>query len=290
MSPEQPHNYDLEPADDDAAKADQPPAKARYVGIPRPSEVQPINLEEPPDTPPAAGSVKDLDVCPNCGASMRGGDELVCIRCGFDLKTMRQVRTRTGETSEPPSEEVLAEDQREALIKPGNGDYWLPGVLGGVSVLVLLVAYLAGLPALFPEIRAATEPTHTVVITFGDRVLGLLQMFVLVIMLTACGMGALAFFAHLQGLRLAKTIDDLKLGAVRMLAIMLTTRLATLIVLPYLALERTVEAVVQLVLFAGLSIALFRLQPRDAPTLAITFGLIFIVLWVFAHAVVWATM
>ena len=75
-----------------------------------------------------------------------------------------------------------------------------------------------------------------------------------------------------------------------MLAIMLTTRLATLIVLPYLALERTVEAVVQLVLFAGLSIALFRLQPRDAPTLAITFGLIFIVLWVFAHAVVWATM
>src|SRR5881394_3589690 len=49
-----------------------PEIKPVPVGIP-------IEHKEPP---PGGYSVQELDVCPSCGAPMRGADTLVCTRCG----------------------------------------------------------------------------------------------------------------------------------------------------------------------------------------------------------------
>ncbi len=283
-----PENYPIEstpPSPDDSA---QP--RMAGQGIPRPSDVEPLAVEPIAGTDPASGrsSVKTLDVCPNCGASMRGTDQLVCIRCGFDLKTMRAVETKVGEID--AAEVQAAAEATQPLIRPGNGDFWLPTVLACAGGLMLLVGYFAKLPGLFPIAAAkAAADKQAVVITFLDSVQGVLRAAVLVGVFTACGMGALMFLASMLGRKTGKTVDDLKLGAMRLLSMVLITRLVTIISLPPAGLEWIVETIVQLIVFWGLSISLFRLKPRDAATFTGAAVLMIIVIWAAAWSVIWAT-
>lgn len=216
---------------------------------------------------------------------MRGSEDLVCIRCGFDLKTMKKVSTVTGavEVSDAP-----AGDELEPIIKPGNGEYWLPTILAAISGLLLLIGYLAGASSLFPNLVAATEEGKPLIISAGQRIQAILQLIVVISMLTACGLGALAFTAYLNGMRLCKNWDHLQLGAVRMLAIAVTMRLAAFIALPR-PFEWMAEVVLQLAVFAGLSIALFRLKPKDAPIFTGAMAMLFMVMWLFAWVIVWGT-
>lgn len=287
MSEHKPHNYGLEPTSESPAARDGDGPRPQQVGIPRPAEVEPLPIEPPDDTPPPS-SVKDLDICPNCGATMRGSDQLVCLRCGFDLKTMKPVETVVGETAVPEAVAEEVAEAREPIIQPGNGGFLLPQILAGASALILLIGFLAGFQGLFPYIVPVTEQGQPAVISIGARFSGLLRAVVLVGMQSACGMAALAFLAALLGRKTAATIEDLKLGAMRMLAIVLTMRLATFISLNSAALEWMFETIVQLGVFAGLSIALFRLKPRDAATLTGAALLAFVLLWLSAYAVIWA--
>lgn len=255
-------------------------------GIPRPEEVEPLKVEGEDDEPPRTQSVRDLDVCPSCGGSMRGGDNLVCIRCGFDLKTNKKVQTVTGavEVGDEP-----ATGELEPIIKPGNGDLWLPAILAAISGVILLIGYLAGAPALYPHLVAdAALKEQALVISAGQRLQAVLQLIVLVGMLKACGLGALTFTAYMNGMRLCRNWDHLKLGAMRMGAIAVTMRLAAFIALPQM-IERLTEAVVQLAVFTGLSIALFGLKPKDAPILTGAMAILFVLLWLSAWVIVWGT-
>ena len=289
-------NYEIEPDSEIGSESDLP--KPRQVGIPRAEHVQPLDVEDDSDQPRRASSdqskkssVKDLDVCPSCGATMRGADNLVCIRCGFDLKTMRHVQTKTGEidAAEVAAQQASGGGELQPLIKRGNGDLWLPTILAAVAGIVLLIGYLAGARALFPNVIATNEAGQIVSISAGMRFNAILKTLILIGMIGACGMGALAFTAYLNGMRLARNWDDLKLGAIRMLATVVVMRLAAFITLPNRALEWTAEAFVQLAIFAGLSIALFRLKPADAPIMTGAAVILFVMLWLAAYVVVWAT-
>jgi hypothetical protein len=304
-------NYEIEPDSGIAPQEDLP--KPRQVGIPRPEYIEPLNVEEPHEEPRRApgdqahraasdqsrraqtdesrkSSVKDLDVCPSCGATMRGADNLVCIRCGFDLKTMRHVQTKTGEIDAAEAAAQQASGELQPLIKRGNGDLWLPTILAAVAGIILLIGYLAGARALFPNVIATNEAGQQLInVTAGMRLNAILKTLILIGMIGACGMGALAFTAYLNGMRLARNWDDLKLGVIRMLAIVVTMRLAAFIALPNRALEWTAETIVQLAIFAGLSIALFRIKPGDSPILTGAAVILFVMFWLAAYVVVWAT-
>ena len=142
---------------------------------------------------------------------------------------------------------------------------------------VLLIAYLAGVPGLFPG-RAVDE------INFGARIAGLVRFIVVSAMWSGCGLAALMFMTYLLGMKLG----DLKLAAMRMLAIAAIMQAVTLIALPTPWVERLVEIIIQLATFAGLSIALFNLKPKEAPTLIGAAVVVYLLLWLGSAVVFWA--
>ncbi len=291
MSSDKPDNYGLEPGSTPGTSP-QPasdlgvphtPTEAAHdeVSRPAPIEVEPLDRGPRMTVSPnsssttAKSSVHDLDVCPSCGAPMTGPDTLVCIRCGFDLKTMKPVQTTTGAVTQAE----LDEAQGKPLVQAGMGDLWLPGALATVCGLLLLVCYLAGVHGLFPLVEQGAD------VPISTRVAGIGQFIVLSIMWAGCSVAALAFLAHLMGQRLG----DLQLAAVRMLAIVVAVRIFALIDFPNQLLEHSVEALLQAAAFAGLVIAFFRLNPRDALTLLGSAIVLFVGVWMFSYLVIWAT-
>jgi hypothetical protein len=275
MADEKRDDYGVEPEKNSGADS-APIFQGKKPEIERPKDVQPIELEggvEQDDSPNR--SVKDLDVCPSCGASMRGSEALVCLRCGFDLKTMRQIKTETGEVA-PADNDLLP-----PIVRPGMGNVWLPATVAAICGGFLAVCYLAGVRGLYADVSAE--------ISVGERLVALLRFAVLVGMWAACGLGALAFLATLLGMKLVGDLSHLRIAAIRMLAIVAAARLVTLINLATNSYESFVEAVLQLAIFIGLSIVFFRLNPRDGATLGGTALVLFMLLWCAAWAVVWAT-
>jgi hypothetical protein len=292
MADENRDEYGIDPGTDPGEES-APVRQGRKPEVERGKDVKPIDLEGEAapssvssgrDDDPPNRSVKDLDVCPSCGASMRGADALVCLRCGFDLKTNRQIRTEMGEVTPTEIESV------PPLVRPGMGDMWLPAAVAAICGGFLAVCYLAGLRGLFPEIDAAILANQRdPEIGVGDRFVALLRFVVLVGMWATCGLGALSFLATLLGVKLVNDVSHLRLAAIRMLAIVAAARIATLINLDTTSYEWIVEAVLQLAIFIALSIAFFRLNPRDGVTLGGSALVLFMLLWCAAWAVVWAT-
>jgi hypothetical protein len=290
MAEEKQEDYGIEPAAASPEPADEP--TLRRIDVPRTGDSQPLPLEHQPpsaaapsrpvprDDSQGPSSVKELDVCPNCGASMRGADTLVCLRCGFDLKTMRVIKTATGETTAPVETD---EQAGRPLVEPGMGDLWLPGALAGISGLLLLIGYLAGARGLFPQLDAEAE------IGVTKRFEGILQLIVLLGMWTACGLAGLIFLANMLGKRTVKDLSDFKLAAMRMLGIVTAAHFVAFINFSSAPVEFVVEAILHLAIFAGLSILLFRLKPRDGLTLTGASLVAFFVLWMCAKAIHWAT-
>lgn len=269
--------YSLQP-DDEPQEPRSQPQGARVDPAP---DVEPVPLESadgpaepggpaPAEADPPESSVKALDVCPNCGASMRHTDTLVCIRCGFDLKNLRVIETITGEATDAEPDEEPPK-QRAPISAGGRDELGLPAGLAGLGLLLLGIGYLAGAAGLFP---APEEADGT--ITAAARLWGLFRFVLLAAMLTACGLGGLYVVARL----LETTVGDLKLAAVRMAATVTTARLFTFLSFDaHATVEWIVEMVGQAVIFLGLSMVLFRLNRRDTLTLGVVTAIIFLLMW-----------
>ncbi|MHC4101313.1 MAG: hypothetical protein ACYSW1_10610 [Planctomycetota bacterium] len=139
--------YDLEPHEPDPERAPEAAPKAP----------KPPDIEEPP-------AVAALDVCPNCGSPLGGVDIVVCMRCGFDMKSLKVIETETKGTAKP-----AAEEEQPVLSEPGTGDYWLPWAMAGAGLGLLAIGYLWGAGGLFAGEEA---------VGFGARAVGLLKMLV----------------------------------------------------------------------------------------------------------------
>lgn len=257
--------YDIEPPDEPSPPASPPSGSGSATsGTP----ASPASAE----SPLRDRSVHGLDVCPNCGSPMRGTDTLVCLRCGYDLKTMQVVKTKTG---------VVEKDDDAAppvaLVRPG-GPGWLPGAMLAVGLLVLVVATLAGWRGLFPEVAAEAD------ITFPTRLLGLARLPVRLAVWTLCvvaGLGAISWRAE-------RPFGDLPLALGRAAGIAAVAMIVTLLRVPWrfgeIALECAGATGVALLLVS----VLFRLKPRDAGQ-AVLFALgTFVVIAAGAYLVVWA--
>jgi hypothetical protein len=293
--PKDTYSFESHPsADPSGAPPSPPPAAASDVPrVGRPigsgggpvivpsSNVEPLPLED--EVPLSMRPIKDLDTCPNCGASMGSTGEIVCMRCGFDLKTMKQVKVQTGvvevehEGSMPDGTPV---DQRKPLVTPGHmgglGGTRLPLIVAGACALLLLIAYLAG-------VRGVFLPNPEKELTFGMKSMGALRMLITSGMLALCGLGSLWFLSFLLSMRLG----DWALAAARMLGIVMVMQLVTLMNFAGNGLEWTIESILQAGVFAGLSILAFGIKPKDTPTLlggtVILYVLLQLGAWVIAN-------
>ncbi len=223
-----------------------------------PEETEQFEMEIEPDS----DYVKSLDICPNCGKAMGKTRNLICLKCGFDLKTMKVIETKTGETT---IEEVEAENKKPKRVsRKGRGDLWLPGGLAGFSTGVLLIGYAIGAAGLFPDEAV-------------ERISGFFEEMGLMVIWTACGIGGLYCFARLQ----ERPMGRWKLAAMRVAGIVFTMRLATLLDVTRV-LEWPLEAILQIAIATSLSILFFRLKPRDAGMLIVIAILIFLILYLLA--------
>ncbi len=234
-------SYDLEPASQET---------------PDQSGDQATEDEPEPKRPETPSDIKALDICPNCGSPLGGVDTVVCLRCGFDFKTLKVIKVETGETTVPESEE---DEPAAPLSVPGAGDLWLPTAMAAVGLGVLAIGYLAGAPGLF---EAASTPGEETV-GFFQRLRGLVGMLVRTGILTLAGLGGLSVLAHMLETRLG----DVKLAAVRMLGISAAVGLLAFFNVESVFFELTIEAVCQAVAFVGLALVLFGLTLRNAATL-----------------------
>ncbi len=219
-------------------------------------------------------SIRALDVCPNCGSPLGGIDAVVCLRCGFDLKTLKVIKVVTGEAAAPEAE-AEEEEEPELLTEPGRGELWLPGSLAAGALGLLSVCYLAGWGGLFGAEETAG---------FGVRVAGLVKMATRTATWTLAGVGGLYVLAHMLTARLG----DVKLAATRVLAIVGVVSLAALISIPSQALEWSVQLALQAGGFVGLSMAFFGLNVRDASTLLGVAFMSVVALVLISAAVLWA--
>jgi hypothetical protein len=268
--PEDPaKSYSLDP-DESRLTSDTGAASREPIKTGRPLEPLPLDDEEPPSADmggahggsghgaAAADSRRDsihaLDVCPNCGANMPGSGTLVCLRCGFDLKTLRVIKpqviegekaARLGEAEEPD----LA---RETIAEPGRGDLWLPAIVGAAAVIFMLISYIAGYAGLF-------HPDDDV--TVARRMLGVIKYIAWLALWTGMGLSALAVVAGTNRER----VGNWKLAAIRMAGIAAVMSLVLL--LSFGTSHRTLEFVVELIgmaaVFMSLVLVLFNMDlPR----------------------------
>ncbi len=220
----------------------------------RPAREAPRDGDEP-------SPIKALDVCPNCGSPMGPVDTVVCMRCGFDLKTLKVIKIRTPPPTTTPADQAKpeaeeAEAEGEALSAPGAGDLWLPALLGAASLVLLAIGCMAGFEGL---VGGGTETPAGFFLRLG----ALVKIILRVAILAGCGLGGLAALAHI-----ARThMGDMKLAAVRMAGIMAILGLAAFISTTSRGLEWTIESIVQGLGYVGLALFFFGLNLRDALTL-----------------------
>lgn len=247
--------------------------------------------EQPEAVPPDPGSIRALDVCPNCGSPMPGIDTLVCLRCGFNTKTLKVEKTATGAAAAPRNKRKAggaaeAEEAREAepvepvepISRPGRGALILPGAAAGVGALLLIAGYLSGAGGLF-----VGPPEDT---TFPQRLAAMGSGMVLVLLWAGAGLGGLVFLARVVHLA---PLGDIRLAGVRLLGIAFLTRLPALVINVGLAgLEWSIEFAVGSAIAIFASMYLFSLDVRDALLAWLGTIAIFIVLVVVSAAVWWA--
>jgi len=193
--------------------------------------------------------------CPHCGAPMPGANEVVCLRCGFDLMQMKKVDTETGEVEAPPDPDAEAEEEQPPISTPGRGGMHLPAILTGVALAVMLVAYLAGAGGVFPE-----GPPETILVNIGQY----FRYLVLIAVFSACVTAGFLFLGRIE----RRELGDLNLAVLRALAISSICGMVTLLPQPFGArlIEWMIEFLGMAVVYLVLTQVFFRADARDAAT------------------------
>lgn len=196
-----------------------------------------------------------LDVCPNCGANMPGADEIICLRCGFDLKegVVREVETGVEEL---PSPEEVEAAKPKPISPPGRGGLMGPAMAAGLCLLVMCIAFLAGAGGLYHD----EDPPG-----FWMRIGGMFKFLFFVMVLVICIYAGLQVMARVE----KRPAGDTQLAFMRAIAIAALSLLSLLIPQPWGSrfLEWTAQFIVGGSIFLAMTLALFRLAPREAITL-----------------------
>ncbi len=253
--------------------------------------------ESHPETIPlaAAGPLN----CPNCGKPLPGDDSVVCVSCGYDLRSVQirptiiqsaEVRAAgTGQKSDTESRQDLGIDPSSLpLLRPFPNWRVCVGVAAACAI-VMIAAYLAGYGGLFPtdegRFADATGAFTADAPIAAARLMGVAKFLLFRLVLLGCGLLALNVHSHLRGI----PTGSLRGVAAAMAAVVSVAGLMMLLSMSNRAFEHFVEIVGQGALAVLVMLGLFRLKPTEA-LLVIGIGLLVVVFAVLgAHVIVWAT-
>ena len=264
------------------------------IKVGRPLEPLPLDEEEPPASRPGVRQASDrgaapagdsrpdsihaLDVCPNCGANMPGSGTLVCLRCGFDLKTLKVIKPQVieGEHAARHAAADEADQPPLAIAEPGRGDLWLPAIVGGAAAIVMLICYVSGYAGLF-------HPDEDVRI--ARRMLGVIKYLAWIALWTSMGLAALGILAGANRER----VGDWRLAAARMAGTAAVMSLVML--LSFGSDHRNVELVVELIamaaVFMSLVLVLFNLELPQAGMVTAIFAGMHLLPLLLGQLIVW---
>jgi hypothetical protein len=238
----------------------------------------PLPLEAPESGPL---EVENAPACPQCGAPLPVTDVGLglCLRCGEREDVPAAAGDAGPVTSKPP------EPDAPALVRPMPADPWGVLVIGIAAFIAIAAAYLVGDLAMFPTVSPLEEGQAAPLIKPAIRFEGVVRLLVLLGLWTTGGVGALLAGTWLLG----RPLGDISHAAARVFAICSVSRLATFLNLPGATVEAVLEVVIQLVAIFLLSMAAFRMKPRDAGTLLAIAVVALLALAVGARLVTWAT-
>lgn len=246
-----------------------------------------LNHGDPLEHPP---HVQDLDVCPNCGASLAGESTVVCLRCGFDLRTLRAIETEavSGSADDVAVDSADEPDEPDEPVAPtGRLRVSLSWVIAGLAGALLIAGLLAGVQALFPDVAPVAvgegEQARSV-IPWSARWIGALQFIATTVVWFGCAIAALVLFARLA----ERPIGTLIAAAAHTLAIVTAMQLSRFWDVPVRSLEWTTETATAVLVFLGLSLALLNVSRRDVLTYALITSLMFICLFFGSRVITWA--
>ena len=253
-----------------------------------PSQIDPAKRKGEPlplEAPVESRDGREAEPCPNCGAPLRGDDALLCLRCGFDLKSMKVVQTAShdddGAGDGGADDDEVGEEASPAsdLVCEGAGNHILPLVLLAISALTMIVGLLIGAQGLYPPLAAGETVTR-----WGDRFEALARYPVTTALWTVCAMGSLLAGAWL----FARPFGDARLAFSRVIGIAAVAQTARFLSLPWRWVEVALESVLMAAVFVLLALALFRISLRDAVTLLALTIASFVFLALAASIIAWA--
>jgi len=148
----------------------------------------------------------------------------------------------------------------------------VPGILAGISVLLISIGYLVGADGLYDlpsDTGVAIDPTAAE--RFGQWGVYLATL----VLGSLCGLGGVFVVSRLN----ETAFGDWRLGSLRIVAIFATLWLAKFLDLGDGFVELSAEWILHGGIFVGLSMFFFRLTPRDAATAGLTALLLAVVFW-----------
>ena len=192
---------------------------------------------------------------------------------------------RVDQAASTPSAAPRGEEEivvQPPLVLPWPGDPWGPRIIAILAFAGLVIAWLAGLHALTPEIMP-DESGNRDPVTWGRRFAGLVRLPLLVLFWTSCAYMAAFMLATLR----ERPIGDwLRLGE-RLLAATLLARLTTFIDVASQGMERSIEVITQLVAFGLALLILLRVNWRDAAIILGMTGAVFIAIVGVSYVIQW---
>lgn len=253
---------------DDASRDAPPPEEPESPALesPETESPQPERGDHPWEPIPLVG--EGVTECPSCGAPMPGEDEVVCLRCGFDLTQNRQINTETGvkevhpDDIEPPEGEE--EQEKPVITPPGMGDLQAPAIAAGVAFLILTIFFLIGWHGLFKDAFYQNGDGDKVrdIPEFSARIAQLMRFYIVTLVIAASVWAGLHFSARLE----RRNVGDNALAAMRCLAIVAVCQLVLLLPQPFgwWGPEVILELALRAGALLGLLLMIFNLVLREA--------------------------
>jgi hypothetical protein len=236
---------------------------------------------ERPETGPIPLLASRPENCPNCGKPLPDDESVVCVSCGYDLRSVQVRPTIVGPAVETEPERPKLPLVRERL-------HWkVMAGIAGAAILVMVIAFLAGAPGLFPRHDGKfADPSGAYTSSRpvgGDRVAAAIRYLGLQGILIGAGVVALFVHGHLR----SAPVGDRRAAVAAIAAIMGVASLLNLIALPHGGLEHGLEFFGQCGAAALGFMICFRIRPVDAVVTAGVAVLALLFTIGAAHFVVW---